>query len=191
LTATAALVCRGRVYLGSDASSTVDETVFRQHTPKVFPVPTGPAGAGSGPKCIAGIAGDTSWEDAWHAARPRALRDTDIDAWIRGELWDAVMRGFTPNEHVAAETIKDSCALIGCGSRLYYCDATARPWRLLDPYAAIGVACDLLLGALGSVAAPARMRALGLNPREAMLEALALAGRHSDGVREPFSVLST
>jgi hypothetical protein len=183
LTCIAALVARGRVWMGGDAAVNIEseDLVLRQAAPKVFRL---------GPLLV-GACGACSYEDAWRRAKPRP-RPTDPakwDEWITGEVFEAVKRTYLATGAASSEA-DESAALLGLGARLYYADGLTVPWRMLDRYATQGSSGAHATGVLRAIGG-ARMKALKLSPRDVILEALGCAALHSDGVREPFTVLST
>jgi ATP-dependent protease HslVU (ClpYQ) peptidase subunit len=177
LTCIAALVARGRVWIGGDAAVSLEgESVIRQRAPKVFRL---------GPLVI-GLCGACGYEDAWRRAKPRPVGKHAED-WLTSEVFDAVKRGFSGE----AKEADESAAVIGIGSALYYADGLSTPWAVHDRYVATGTGSAPAIGVLAALSLPARMRALGLSPRDVVTEALASSALHSEGVREPFTVIST
>jgi ATP-dependent protease HslVU (ClpYQ) peptidase subunit len=178
MTALAALVGRGRVWIGGDSAVSDSDLgiVTSQGISKVFRV-------GS---LVVACAGACAYEDAWRRATPRAIKG-DPDEWVTREVADAVRKAFTGTDVEAAE----SGALVGFGSRLYLCDALTAPWRTGERYAVMGSGSVPALGVLRSLGQPARQKLLKMSPKDVVIEALECAVHHANGVREPFTIIST
>lgn len=179
MTALAALIARGRTWIGADAAVSIDgeNIVMRQRAPKVFRV---------GPLVVA-CAGVCEYEDAWRAIKPRPMKD-DAEAWVCGEVYDCVRRHLA---HASTADMNESGALVGYKAKLFYVDGLSRPWAVADRYAAMGTP-----GASAAAMAALRVlsqhwRVLKLAPKDCVVEALSCAQLHAEGVREPFTVLST
>lgn len=178
MTALAGLIARGRVWIGGDSAVTDSdlEIVTRQSISKVFRLG----------QLVVACAGACAYEDAWRRAAPRPMRG-DPAEWVTREVTDAVRKAFTGTDVEATE----SGALVGLGSMLFMCDALTAPWQTGERYAVLGSGSVPALGVLRALSQPARQRALKLSPRDVITEALECCVSHCNGVREPFTILST
>lgn len=173
-----------RVWLGSDSCSADSWSVVERAEPKVFSLDVRNEAR---LKVGVAIAGNWKLYDFLHEMEPVPPVYTDPDRWMRRvfgpALRDVVDRYL--GSAVQSERwngIKDGSALVAAGGRLFSVYLEGDQIAESPEYAALGSGVYV---ALGSLATSRDRRA-----DERVLLALAAAGKHARGVRQPFEVHS-
>ncbi|MGX7896877.1 hypothetical protein [Tsuneonella sp. HG222] len=184
MTAIAAVVAGGLVYMGGD-SAAVEQSHYLDltATPKVFAV---------GPMVI----GYTSSFRMGHALQhrltlPAGLPEvgdlTALDRWMAVDFVDAVRQVMRDVGYMKKESEREQGGIFLCGvqGQLYQFDDDFHARRQTVPYAAAGSGLSACLGALWL----AHRRGLFENPAEIVKDALAAAEACIATVRGPFHVV--
>ena len=176
MTAIAAVVHDGRVYIGADSAG-VDDTlalVVRADA-KVFV---------NGPM-VFGFCGSFRMGQLLRYAftPPPMTKRGDVDRYMVTRFIDAVRKclkkgGFAKVDDKVEE---GGNFLVGFRGRLFEIDSDFQVGEGLDPYRAVGIGRDVVLGALYATD--------GQRPEERIHMALAAAERFGAAVRGPFSVV--
>jgi ATP-dependent protease HslVU (ClpYQ) peptidase subunit len=175
MTCIAAIVERGKFYLGADSMVAAGDLVIVSRDPKVWQ---------AGP-CVVGICGHAAW---WELLRDRVEWDRvarcESEREFRRELLDEIRARATSvgidlrddgegdDDPVAGQ------ALIGVGGALYLADHYLTVSRVAEPFAAIGSGSGPALGVLYATA--------GQPVRQRLKTALQAAERYTTNVRHPW-----
>lgn len=181
MTCIAALVEKGKVYMGADSAGVAGYSIRVRSDSKVFRT-------GGDPEMLIGVCGSFRVRDLLrYSFDPPAINTEDLTAYMVREFVEAV-RVLMHNAGVAVkeDNVEDIPAafIVGFQGRLFTIEDDYQVGETPEPYAAVGCGDDIALGALYAT------EGSRLAPRERVLRALKASARYSGGVCAPFSVIT-
>lgn len=181
MTCVAALVEKGKIYMGADSAGVAGLTMRVRSDSKVFKVE-------SDPPMLMGVCGSFRVRDLLrYAFDPPAINTDDLTAYMVREFVEAV-RHLVHNAGVAAkeDNVEDMPAefIVGFRGRLFTIESDYQVGEQPEKYVAVGCGTDIAMGAFYAT------EGSRLAPKERVVRALKASARYSGGVCAPFSVLT-
>ncbi|MEZ0074205.1 hypothetical protein [Planotetraspora sp. GP83] len=174
MTAIAAIVQDGRVYMAGDSAGSCGWDIRLRSDPKVFL---------NGPY-VFGFTSSYRMGQLLHYAftPPEPPAEGDLHAFMVTNFVDAVRACLKEGGYARKESEQESGGtfLVGVSGRLFEIEDDYQVGESADGFAAVGGGAALALGALHATAD------LGMEPSERLQRALAAAERFNNGVRGPF-----
>ena len=176
MTAVAAVVQRGRIWVGADSAGSSFGSLTIRADEKVFQVG----------EYLYGICGSFRLRDLLrYSFDPPKRVGRDLDRFMATTYINALRHslsdgGFLKKEHNVEEI--DASFIVGIRGSLYTVESDLQVGRVRDDYCAVGSGADVCLGALAA--------GRSAKPRERVLTALRASEHHITSVRGPFVVIS-
>lgn len=179
MTCIAALVEKGKVYMGADSAGVAGLRVNVRADSKIFTV-------GDDPQMLIGVCGSFRVRDLLaHSFDPPGINTENLAEYMVREFVEAV-RHLLHNAGVSVKEDNEesipAAFIVGFRGRLFTIETDLQVGESSDPFHAVGCGEEIALGSLHSTAG------LGIKPRERILRALRASARYSGGVCAPFKV---
>ena len=177
MTAIAALIHNGQVYMGGDSACTNGLSISTDPQPKVWVEDNG---------MMIGTAGSVRSGDLmrYAFAPPPLMEGQDVNAYMRVTFPAALRDCLREHRFIETEGGHEDChlsALIGWRGQLWELGGDFSVIQSAEPYMAIGSGGELALAVLHATA--------DLDPETRLRRALETAERFNAGVRAPFTLL--
>jgi ATP-dependent protease HslVU (ClpYQ) peptidase subunit len=176
MTAIAAVIHEGKVWMGADSAVTEGSSLTVMATPKVFRVGPFTIGACGSARVVRVL--------QYGLSVPKQARGVRADEFIATTFVDAVRKALQAAGIAEKKDGRESYEadfIVAYRGRLWIVDEDYAALEIARDYEGTGSGGDVVRGALGATAS--------LAPRARILRALKLAEEHDALVRRPFTIL--